>query len=49
MTVVLIVRDGAWENVHNGRNRGSVPGRVNHEKAESGAKGQRKVPENFTL
>lgn len=27
MTVVLIVRVGAWENVHTGMNEGSVPGR----------------------
>lgn len=32
MTVVLIVRVGAWENVHTGRDRGSVPGRGNRRK-----------------
>lgn len=32
MTVVLIVRVAAWENVHTGMNRGSVPGRGNGRK-----------------
>lgn len=32
MTVVLIVRVAAWENVHTGMNQGSVPGRGNGRK-----------------
>lgn len=49
MTVVLIVGVGVWENVHTGRNQGSVPGRGDWREQSQQPKDRKTVAENFIL